>query len=93
VDSNCDPDSVTFPIPGNDDAARALSLYCDLVADAVLDGFSQGAVDMGVDLGESENPVEPAIAAEDTAEAPAAEDAPAAEAPADDAKKSENADA
>ncbi|MBI1233289.1 MAG: 30S ribosomal protein S2 [Alphaproteobacteria bacterium] len=90
VDTNCDPDIVTFPIPGNDDAARALSLYCDLVADAVLDGISQGAVDMGVDLGEAENPVEPALASEDAGEA----EAPAeAEGDAKDEPKSENADA
>jgi ribosomal protein L7/L12 len=39
VDTNCDPDPIDFPIPGNDDAARAMSLYCDLIADAVLDGI------------------------------------------------------
>ncbi|MFC2924525.1 MULTISPECIES: 30S ribosomal protein S2 [Hyphobacterium] len=87
VDTNCDPDAVTFPIPGNDDAARALSLYCDLVADAVLDGISQGAVNMGVDLGESENPVEPALTAEDAGEAEMVE------ADAEAETKSENADA
>ena len=41
IDSNCDPDEVTFPIPGNDDAARAIQLYCDLIADAVLDGLTE----------------------------------------------------
>ncbi len=35
LDTNCDPDGITFPIPGNDDAARAIQLYCDLIADAV----------------------------------------------------------
>src|ERR1700743_3531955 len=39
VDSNCDPDGIAYPIPGNDDAARALVLYCDLVAHAILDGI------------------------------------------------------
>src|SRR3546814_1851851 len=38
LDSNSDPDGVTYPVPGNDDALRAIALYCDLVADAVLDG-------------------------------------------------------
>ena len=38
LDTNSDPDGVAYPVPGNDDAARALQLYCDLVADSVLDG-------------------------------------------------------
>ncbi len=42
LDTNCDPDGITYPIPGNDDAARALQLYCDLIADAVLDGLAAG---------------------------------------------------
>ena len=56
IDSNCDPDEVDFPIPGNDDAARAIALYCDLIADAVLDGMAAGHSAMGVDLGASEAP-------------------------------------
>ena len=54
VDSNCDPDDVTYPIPGNDDAARALALYCDLIARAVIDGLSEGQSDAGSDAGEAE---------------------------------------
>jgi small subunit ribosomal protein S2 len=54
LDSNSDPDGITHPIPGNDDAARALSLYCDLVARAIIDGLSQGQSDAGVDMGEAE---------------------------------------
>ena len=62
VDSNCDPDEVTFPIPGNDDAARAIQLYCDLIADAVLDGLTEGQVRGGVDIGASSKPpAEPAL--------------------------------
>jgi small subunit ribosomal protein S2 len=62
VDSNCDPDEVTYPIPGNDDAARAIQLYCDLIADAVLDGLTENQVRGGVDIGASAKPpVEPAI--------------------------------
>ncbi|MGY6533191.1 30S ribosomal protein S2 [Glycocaulis sp.] len=84
VDTNCDPDPVDFPIPGNDDAARAIALYCDLVADAVLDGISDSQAALGVDLGASEAPaVEPALsepAAEEPAAEAAAEEAPAAEA-------------
>ena len=41
IDTNCDPQEVDFPIPGNDDAARAIQLYCNLIADAVLDGLSE----------------------------------------------------
>jgi small subunit ribosomal protein S2 len=56
VDSNCDPDAVTFPIPGNDDAARAIQLYCDMIADAVLDGLAHGQSASGADIGASANP-------------------------------------
>jgi small subunit ribosomal protein S2 len=56
IDSNCDPDEVTFPIPGNDDAARAIQLYCDLIADAVLDGLTENDGRRGVDIGASATP-------------------------------------
>lgn len=55
VDTNCDPDRIDFPFPGNDDAARAISLYCNLVADAVLDGLAESTAGLGIDLGESED--------------------------------------
>ena len=61
LDTNCDPIGINFPIPGNDDAARALQLYCDLVADSVLDGLAAGQVASGVDIGAQANPVEPAL--------------------------------
>ena len=54
VDTNCDPDTVDFPFPGNDDAARAISLYCNLVADAALDGMAESTAALGIDLGELE---------------------------------------
>jgi|HubBroStandDraft_5_1064220.scaffolds.fasta_scaffold133965_2 small subunit ribosomal protein S2 len=79
LDTNCDPQGITFPIPGNDDAARALQLYCDLVADAVLDGLTEGQVSLGVDIGASEAPVEPALrrsSARAAAAAPAPEPEP-----------------
>jgi small subunit ribosomal protein S2 len=56
VDSNSDPDLVAFPIPGNDDASRAISLYCDMAADAVLDGIQAEAIASGEDIGASEDP-------------------------------------
>jgi small subunit ribosomal protein S2 len=61
LDTNCDPNGITYPIPGNDDAARALQLYCDLIADSVLDGLAAGQVALGVDIGASEAPVEPVL--------------------------------
>ncbi|WP_333591879.1 30S ribosomal protein S2 [Brevundimonas sp.] len=61
LDTNSDPDGITYPVPGNDDAARAIQTYCDLIADAVLDGLAAGAGASGVDLGASENPVEPML--------------------------------
>ena len=73
VDTNCSPDGVDYIIPGNDDAARAISLYCDLVSRAALDGTAAQMNAAGVDVGAmAEAPVE-----EVTAEAAPAEDAPA----------------
>ncbi|RKT34148.1 SSU ribosomal protein S2P [Roseovarius halotolerans] len=84
VDTNCSPDGVDYIIPGNDDAARAISLYCDLVSRAALDGTAVQLDAAGVDVGAlSEAPVEEA-AAEAPAETPAeAPSEAAAEAPAD----------
>ena len=74
LDTNSDPDGVAFPIPGNDDAARALQLYCDLIADSVLDGLAAGQAGSGVDLGAMETPTEePALREEVAASAPEAE--------------------
>ena len=59
IDSNSVPDGINFPIPGNDDAIRAISLYCDLMVGAVLDGIQQEITSAGGDVGESpEGPVE-----------------------------------
>jgi small subunit ribosomal protein S2 len=65
VDTNCSPDGVDYPIPGNDDAARAIALYCDLVSRAALDGMSAQLGAAGVDLGALEEaPAEEALAEE-----------------------------
>lgn len=53
LDSNSNPDGVTHPIPGNDDALRAINLYCDLISGAVLDGLQAEMSSAGIDLGES----------------------------------------
>ncbi len=71
VDTNCSPDGVDYIIPGNDDAARAINLYCDLVARAALDGMTTAMGAAGVDLGEMEEALEEEVAAEAPAEAAA----------------------
>lgn len=59
IDSNSDPDGISYAIPGNDDAIRSIALYCDLVSRAVLDGLQQEAIASGSDIGESEEaPIE-----------------------------------
>jgi small subunit ribosomal protein S2 len=65
VDTNCSPDGVDYIIPGNDDASRAIALYCDLVARAALDGMSAQLGAAGVDLGALEEaPEEEAVSEE-----------------------------
>jgi len=54
LDSNSDPDGINYPIPGNDDASRAIALYCDLAARAVIDGLSESQVASGADMGAAE---------------------------------------
>ena len=62
LDTNCDPDGITHPIPANDDAGRAIAFYCDLIARAAIDGISRSQGAAGVDFGEAEAPpVEPAL--------------------------------
>jgi len=57
VDTNCDPAGITYVIPGNDDASRAVSLYCDLIAKAAIDGISRAQGEAGVDVGAQEKPL------------------------------------
>jgi small subunit ribosomal protein S2 len=65
VDSNCDPDGITYPVPGNDDAGRAITLYCDLIARAAIDGIEKAQGSVGVDLGAAEEPMrEPGLEGE-----------------------------
>jgi small subunit ribosomal protein S2 len=65
IDSNSDPDTVDYPIPGNDDAARALELYTSLIAKAAIDGIGRSAAGRGADLGAAERaPEEPTLAAQ-----------------------------
>ncbi|WP_038033654.1 30S ribosomal protein S2 [Thermopetrobacter sp. TC1] len=86
LDTNCDPDGIDYPIPGNDDASRAIALYCDLVAKAALEGISMAAAASGIDLGEMEEPVvEEAVTEAAETEAPAEENAASETAAAEEA--------
>jgi len=72
LDSNSDPHGIDFPIPGNDDAIRAITLYCDLIVESVLDGIQAEMTAAGVDIGAAEQPeVVLAESEEELAEAPA----------------------
>ena len=74
VDSNCDPDLIDYPIPGNDDAARAISLYLDLISRAVIAGLQQERREDGEDLGAAEElPAEEAGAVKEAVAGPEAE--------------------
>jgi small subunit ribosomal protein S2 len=66
VDTNCDPDGITFVVPGNDDAGRAITLYCDLIAKAAIDGISRAQGEHGIDIGAAEKPIIEEIPAEAT---------------------------
>ena len=92
VDTNCSPDGVDYIIPGNDDAARAIGLYCDLVARAALDGMSVQLGAAGVDVGALEDAAMEEAAAEDAAAAENAA-APAEAAPAEAATAAADAPA
>ena len=82
LDSNSSPDGIDFPVPGNDDAARAITLYCDLVARAAIDGMAAQLGSAGVDIGETEDtPDEAALAETETADAAPSAEAEAAPAP------------
>jgi len=72
IDSNASPDGITFPVPGNDDASRAIALYLQLFSDAVLDGIQQEVIASGADLGAAE-----VLPEETAAPEAAAEEAPA----------------
>ena len=90
IDTNSKPDGIDYPVPGNDDATRAIRLYCDLVAEAVLDGIQADLAAKGVDLGAAEETPEEAVVEAAPAEEAAVEEAPA-EAPTEEAAPAEEA--
>ncbi|MXP24620.1 30S ribosomal protein S2 [Altererythrobacter indicus] len=64
LDTNTDPSGISFPVPGNDDASRAVRLYCDAIAQAASTGTKEGIADSGADIGAMEQPLEEAAVAE-----------------------------
>ncbi|MEM9676572.1 MAG: 30S ribosomal protein S2, partial [Pseudomonadota bacterium] len=83
LDSNSDTSNIDLPIPGNDDAARAIALYCDLVAKAALDGIARQQGGSGVDLGAQVEAPQETVLEDTSVEAAPAEPAPVAAAPAE----------
>ena len=69
LDSNVDPTGIAFPIPGNDDAARAVRLYCDAVAEAASSGKGRATIDSGADIGAMAEPPAEADVADAATEA------------------------
>jgi small subunit ribosomal protein S2 len=63
IDTNSDPAGVNYPIPGNDDATRAVALYCELVSKAIIEGISKSAINSGDDIGAAAEPVAEAATA------------------------------
>ncbi len=91
LDSNSDPDAITFPIPGNDDAARAIELYCNIASQAILDGIEAEVIASGEDVGAAVNvPKSETKVSKKEAKAPKAEvKAPKAKAKAPKAEEKE----
>lgn len=92
IDSNSNPDGITFPVPGNDDAQRAIHMYCDLISSAVLDGLQKEFIGSGRESPEkTEGPAAPIAMAPGAPGAPGA--AGAAEAAAATVAAAETGDA
>ncbi len=87
VDTNSNPDGIAFPIPGNDDAGRAIVLYCDLVAKAAIDGISRAQGEAGIDVGAAEKPPVEELPAEPKTEWEKFEPLPGPRGAPDDLKK------
>jgi small subunit ribosomal protein S2 len=85
VDTNSDPHGITFAVPGNDDASRAISLYCDLVAKAAIDGISRSQGERGIDVGAAAEPIVETLPAKE--QDPGYEVLPGPRGVADDLKK------
>ena len=75
VDTNCNPDGISYIVPANDDAGRAIALYCDLIARAAIEGIGRGQGALGIDAGASEEPTAEELPANDDVAASVASDA------------------
>jgi len=71
LDTNTDPSGIAFPVPGNDDASRAILLYVNAIADAVINASQGRMANAGYDLGAMAEPVAEPVLAEVAAEVPA----------------------
>lgn len=89
LDSNVDPSGIAFPVPGNDDAARAIRLYCESVAAAATKGGQEAAVASGADLGAAVAPPVEAVVSSEMASEEEAVVADVEEKPAEEAKAEE----
>jgi len=87
VDTNCDPNGITYVVPGNDDASRAVSLYCELISKAAIDGIARAQGGAGVDLGAMEKPIQEEIPTQPAAGDLGFEPLPGPRGVADDLKK------
>ena len=68
-DTNTDPSNIDYPVPGNDDAVRAISLYCDLIGSSILSGMEENLAESGVDIGSADVNVEEDIPSDTAIEA------------------------
>src|SRR5437763_7096737 len=87
VDTNCDPEGITFLVPGNDDAGRAITLYCDLISKAAIDGIGRAQGELGIGIGAAEKPVAEAVPSAPTAQDIGYEPLPGPRGEPDDLKK------
>ena len=83
LDSNVDPSGIAFPVPANDDASRAIRLYCDAIGKAATKGHREGVVDSGADIGAMDEPLPEEALVEAPAEQAPAFEAAVAEGPAE----------
>ncbi len=81
LDSNVDPSGIAFPVPANDDASRAIRLYCDAIGKAATMGHREGVVDSGADIGAMDEPLPEEVLVEVPAEQAPAFEAAVAEGP------------
>ena len=77
VDTNSNPDGINYPVPGNDDSLRAITLYCDMISGAILDGLQEEQLKSGADIGEQDKNAAEALPPAEAVAGPAAQEAAA----------------